>query len=708
MFKRSVALFQIGLFLSLTLSTAEFVSGVTPTPTPTGHLPKFLNSVKGTGGEYKFFGSFKDGSTLWQDPAGKDLILKSGELPPGASPAGSDSFTWSKAFGGEAFGGGATGALTQGFLWGATLYLGVKMIGSLVGLNKQTTDALANSVFVGAVGGGLTKAGILQFVEGTKASTAIGGNSWFSSLTPNQAGLYAGVAIAVIVFLVLYKDTKTKVVQYQCLPWEPALGGAKCEECGKDSLQPCSEYRCKSLGQACELVNPGTSEERCIWKSKGDVTSPTITPWDEALKPQGLRYAPLASRPGVRGTRIVTTAGTCLPAYTPLEFGITTNEPAQCKIDFTNGNQSTMQFFFGGNNYYITNHTQKMKLPSATAGDGVVLQNDGTFSLYVKCQDANGNVNDDVYVIEYCVDKGPDTTPPTIMDTSIASGSPVRFGANAVPLDVYVQEPAQCKWSRTSKPYEDMENRFTCASSPTQLNGDLSYTCTGNLTGVQDRAENQFYFRCQDLANNTMVQSYPFILKGSQPLTILETSPNGTLYGATTTVPVTLRVKTDDGAEAGKAICYYSSPTTLGEPIKFFSTESFTHSQQIDVPAGFHQYSLLCVDAGGNTVNSSLNFTMRIDQQAPRVTRVYREEALKVVTDEIAECSYSLNSCNFDLDAGLKLSHQKVDDLTQHYLDWKPSLTYYVKCTDSYGNQPNPTDCSVIVAPKQFLNATKL
>jgi hypothetical protein len=624
------------------------------------------------------------------------------------APVGSKETLTDKAmklFDGSAFGGQATGALVQGLAWGAVLYFGVKMLGDMVGLNEATKNALSTSLFVGALGGGIAKA---LYINGGTAANAQITSGLFKTWTPGQAGFAVGAAIAVIVFLIIYKDTKTKVVQYQCLPWEPVLGGAKCEECGKDPLQPCSEYRCKSLGQACELVNPGTNEERCIWKSKGDVTSPTITPWDDALKPQGLRYAPLASRPGVRGTRIVTTAGTCLPAYTPLEFGITTNEPAQCKLDFTNGNQSTMQFFFGGNNYYVTNHTQKMKLPSATAGDGVVLQNDGTFNLYVKCQDANGNVNEDVYVIEYCVDKGPDTTPPIIMDTSIASGSPVRFGANAVPLDVYVQEPAQCKWSRTSKPYEDMENRFTCASSPTQLNGDLSYTCTGNLTGVQDRAENQFYFRCQDLANNTMVQSYPFILKGSQPLTILETSPNGTLYGATTTVPVTLHVKTDDGAEAGKAICYYSSPATLGEPIKFFSTESFTHSQQVDVPAGFHQYSLLCVDAGGNTVNRSLNFTMRIDQQAPRVTRVYREEALKIVTDEAAECSYSLNSCNFDLDAGLKLSHQKVDDLTQHYLDWKPSLTYYVKCADSYGNQPNPADCSVIVAPKQFLNATKL
>lgn len=149
MLKRSVALFQIILLFSLTISTSEVVSaGASATLNPTGNLPRFQETVTGTGGEYQFFGSYPNGNTLWQDPTGKSLVLKSGELPPGAS-APTGEFTWKGAFGGEAFGGGATGALTQGFLWGAALYLGVKMIGGMVGLGKETTDALANAVLVG-------------------------------------------------------------------------------------------------------------------------------------------------------------------------------------------------------------------------------------------------------------------------------------------------------------------------------------------------------------------------------------------------------------------------------------------------------------------------------------------------------------------------------------------------------------------------------
>ena len=673
--------------------------------TPAGNLlPAAGTEVTGAGGiQYAFNGQ------QWVGSNGINYASYA-EIPSGSvattqtATAGGEGLTdkGMRLFDGTSFGGGATGALVQGLAWGVVLYIGVKMLGEMFGADKATTDALSKAAFAGALGGGIVKASI---IKGGVAANGEIASGFFKTWSPGQVGFASGVAIAVIIFLVMYKDTKTKVVNYQCLPWEPMLGGANCGECNKNSFQPCSEYRCKSLGQACELVNPGTSEEKCIWKSKNDVTSPTITPWEDALRPTGLRYVPLETRPNARGTRIVSANGDCLDAFTPLEFGITNNEPAQCKVDFRNGNLSTMQFFFGGSNYFVTNHTQKMKLPSGNA-DGLTLQNDGTFDLYVKCQDANGNVNEDVYVIEYCVKKGPDTTPPVIVDTSITSGSPVRFGANAVPLEVYTQEPAQCKWSRTSKPYDDMENRFTCATAPTQLNGDLSYTCAGNMTGVLDRAENQFYIRCQDYANNTMAQSYPFVLKGSQPLTILETSPNGTLYGATTTVPVTLGVKTDAGAEAGKASCYYSAPATLGEPIKFFATESFTHSQQVDVTAGFHQYSVLCIDAGGNTANRTVNFTMIIDQLAPRVTRVYREEALKVVTNEAAECTYSLTSCTFELDDGIKMQYTRPDVQNQHFVDWKSSLTYYVKCVDKYGNQPDPGECSVVVSPKQFVNAT--
>jgi len=70
----------------------------------------------------------------------------------------------------------------------------------------------------------------------------------------------AGVGIAAIVFIAMYKEVDTKVVEFNCMPWQAPNGGDECEVCNEGDL-PCSEYRCKSLGQSCEIVNEGTVEE---------------------------------------------------------------------------------------------------------------------------------------------------------------------------------------------------------------------------------------------------------------------------------------------------------------------------------------------------------------------------------------------------------------------------------------------------------------
>ena len=71
-----------------------------------------------------------------------------------------------------------------------------------------------------------------------------------------------------------------------------------------------------------------------------------------------------------RGTRIELNGATngCIKAFTPLTFGITTNEPAQCKIDLEHKNTlDEMQFFFGNTNLYLYNHTQQFSLPAPNA-----------------------------------------------------------------------------------------------------------------------------------------------------------------------------------------------------------------------------------------------------------------------------------------------------------------------------------------------------
>ena len=34
-----------------------------------------------------------------------------------------------------------------------------------------------------------------------------------------------------------------------------------------------------------------------------------------------------------------------------------------------------------------------------------------------------------------------------------------------------------------------------------------------------------------------------------------------------------------------------------------------------------------------------------------------------------------------------------------HFIEWNPEKTYYVKCEDEFANRPNPDQCSIIVKP---------
>ena len=70
-----------------------------------------------------------------------------------------------------------------------------------------------------------------------------------------------------------------------------------------------------------------------------------------------------------------------------------------------------------------------MSLPgqSALKAENLTLENDGQFSLFTRCQDSNGNANTANFVFKYCVEKGPDTTPPLIISTSLLNGMPIAF-----------------------------------------------------------------------------------------------------------------------------------------------------------------------------------------------------------------------------------------------------------------------------------------
>jgi len=585
------------------------------------------------------------------------------------------------------------GALAQGVAYGLTAYIALKMITGLLGVDDGTANAIS-----AAGGAGFFAGSFISNLQLGKDLLGVSPTLW-------------GIGVGVIVFALTYKKESQKIYNFQCLPYESPVGGKDCEKCNNDQFRPCSEYRCRSLGQACELVNVGSLDEKCVWVNPNDALSPTITPWTVPLT-ENHRYTNHDTRPTSLGTKIVKNGAQngCLQAFTPLTFGIITNEPAQCKIDLEHKNiMDEMQFFFGNTNLYLYNHTQQFSLPSPDSLNAELpeLQEDGKYDFFVRCRDKNGNENVDEFAVQLCVDPSPDTTAPIIVDTSIPSDSYVKFGVGSVPIQVYVNEPATCKWSTQDKEYSVMENEMKCATSLTQINARELYTCNTNLTGIVDKKENNFFFRCKDQPSkkeeerNVNVVSYKYNLRGSQNLNIISVAPNGTATGNTNTVPVNLKVVTDDGANEGIAICSFSASGLPDSYVLMFETRAVEHTQRLDLTTGDYNYKIKCVDYGGNAAEAEIKFSVKVDTTPPLVTRVYRDSsnnALKIVTNEDSSCAYSLNSCNFNFDEGIELLQISSSNKKSHYSEWKPNLAYYIKCRDVFDNEPAPNACSLVAS----------
>ena len=594
--------------------------------------------------------------------------------------------------------------IAHAVVWGVIIYGAVNMIGSLFGLDPGIVNAAATAAGIGT----LTGVGAYNLFAATTTTTTTAGvttttyGALGSFLSPGFAtGI--GLAVAAIVFVFSYKDIEIEVVEFECQSWDSTTGGNYCEECN-DGILPCSEYQCRSLGQACQIVNPNTDEAKCVWVSQNDVNPPIMESWDGALLPDYSYRPDRAISPPDRGVIIWNNKDSqgCVDAYTPLTFGINLDEPAKCKLDYLRKNSfEEMDFFFGGSSLLRYNHTQTMSLPGPNSEENLTLQNDGNFEFYARCQDANGNSNVANFVFKFCVNPGPDTTAPLIVSTNLLDGYPIAFGQTELDLELYVNEPSECRWSHLDQSYDNMENDFSCSTRAYEMNAQMLYTCSGTLDGLRDNFENKFYFRCKDQPTkaqeerNTNAESYEYTVIGTRPLVIDEVGPDEeTIKDSTDAVQVTLNAETSAGYDDGNALCYYSETGEDEDYILFYETNSYEHSQDLWLPKGDYTYYIKCLDLGGNSEVATTSFTVESDSASPLVVRAFHDGSyLKIITNEDAECVYDTIDCSYDFVDGLKMNSND----NEHYTDWNTEINLYIKCADEYGNEPVPNDrCSFI------------
>jgi len=589
--------------------------------------------------------------------------------------------------------GGMPSAIVGGLQWALTGYFVGKLVGGLFGLSDNNQNALGLSLASGAF--------VWKTIQGsTYLTNSLGVVGTHPFLT--------GLGVSVVMFLVLYKTESTEIVTFTCQPWQAPVGGNSCEACNDENL-PCTEYRCKSLGQNCGIVNEGTDNIQCVNLRPNDVSPPVISP-DSSVLTYGYEYADVKSSASGAGFRIVKTNSSegCVGAFEALEFGVKTDEPAQCRIDYEQTESfDDMRFYIGGSNLYSYNHSEIVALPGAEDFENasIILENGNTMNLFIRCKDGNGNENEAEYNVRFCVDDAPDVTAPQIQATSITSGQCVAEDMTTADVEFYVNEPAECKWSFVDQDFDSMDYSMSCSSQLYNINALQLYTCKADLTGIV-RDGTTFYVRCKDNVGkaegdrNENKQSFEFSLKGSTALKLKNLQPNETIFGATNPAPVELYVETLFGCENGKAICYYSTTGNENDYIAFYDTnnEDGINTQRLDLTEGRKKYYVKCVDSGGNVVEQSVSFNVEIDENAPVVARVYEEDGmLKVVTVRESECSYITDNnigCDFSFQEGAVMPYANS---TNHVAEWIEDKTYYIKCRDAFRDAG--ADCSIVVRP---------
>jgi hypothetical protein len=484
---------------------------------------------------------------------------------------------------------------------------------------------------------------------------------------------------------------------FECLPWEAPEGDTDCEKCGQDDL-PCSEYRCKSLGDCTYYEDTGVNNGYCMASSDnvGPVISASINPKSP------------------------------IPPYTPIELTATTSEMAKCKFSINKApaKYEDMQYDLGTG--YLIEHKVILTLPGQINGMDEnetqkysVISRDGNYTVYIRCKDpaGNGQISSPT-IINFEVMPNPDKIPPILSKFSPISGSRIKFNTTEKLISFELDAPAQCRWDfEETYNISKMRYNFSCDESLVD-NPMYVYKCLGTLTNITLALENEttFYIRCKDqpwfaadtitengvdYSRNEMDNAYVYKLRPSEKFFISEVSPRGLTKVSGQNANVSLTVFTYGGAFYGKSKCYWKLSEDSSElenlTLKTFkSTDSSVSTQIINPFVGDNFASVKCEDDVGNEDRKEFSFNILIDSSSPFISRLFEKlDKLKIKTDEDSLCYYSFNkiaNCLFDITNATMMSGLYS---SEHDAPWQDDKVYYIKCKDYYGNID--TGCNKII-----------
>ncbi len=520
---------------------------------------------------------------------------------------------------------------------------------------------------------------------------------------------------AIINLLGIRNNLKPKLL---CDYWQAPTGGRDCDKCDDNPLRECTKYRCESMGSTCRLINEGSADQMCTSISKDDNTVPIISPLPELLN-LSYKYTNLSKmRVDLR-----TIDDNCLPENTIITIPIKTDEPAECTFnDEHTDSWSEENNYLSKDSSFVFNHSFSTTFPSAdniayeilssmnntSTSDLESLERQinkqyNNFNYYVRCQDINGRVDIEEYIINTCIKPTDDTTPPAITKMIPEKGSYVAYDTKEFEAVFYTNEQAECRWSNNSgKNYNDMENIMDCQNGLDDMTPN-GWACIANFTGMNNIDKN-YFIKCQDKPwfkgttkeNERKANDNDFVysVKATRThLNITKIIPanNQIIYGGAGQFQLTISIDTTGGVEAGKAECKFTQIKD-GYATPFRYTYSTNHKQFLTPPEGNYTYYFGCQDTVGNKAFAQSSFSLQLDTTSPIVTRTYVSGGtLNVITDEDSECAYSKTSCSFDFNNATRmLGINKVHTSSE----LSGEITYYIRCKDKFNNPA--TGCSII------------
>lgn len=603
---------------------------------------------------------------------------------------------------------GSFGLATAGAVVGA-------LVGQAIAENYGITGPAATVITVsGGVAGGA-----VAYNLAIDAATTFGGATFW-------------VAVGIIVFVVVtgWGESEERTLSFDCRPWQAPSGGENCDLCNEGDLR-CTKYKCESLGQACTLLNANTDNPICE-SIRFESNPPVLSAGKVQTEGFSFEGNNFDSNRQISIKSEIDSNG-CIQEYTPVEFTIESDEFAQCRYAFEKTrNYEEMPYWPLEENYHLKNRTFGISGIGLSALDYLEVSGNirngftGDLNIHIRCKDYHGNFNEPEYVVNYCLNSGPDKTPVAHAYTTAEPENRrfLPYGTEEKDITLWINEPAQCRYSlNPGTEYNQMTNEMECGTHPINDHGLRGWPCRTELTDL--KSENRIYVKCKDQPwpeiseeeRNVNEEDYEYIVRVTEnPLKIdsirltLDYGDRQSSYdlqSSNTEISAKgvyshaeLEVETLGGSENGIAFCKYEftnqpqfSETSFAETGENFHRQIFTGLQ-----SGNKDLKISCVDSAGNLATNSTEFDLTVDSSAPRIVRAYNQNnRLKLITNEDAKCFYGndrVKGCGFDINNASSMSSLFS---TTHSVDWDSGKTYYVRCTDLFDNT-NPS-CAITVNP---------